>query len=290
MKIKKTVFLLSILLFQFISFGQLEANQKNFKSAVLTMTFCAKLGDPSGREFLEEAEQNGIVKYNLEGSFEEKKYAWTKFILENHTLCVKNIESDYVELMRASCNYGLRYINERSNNDPNKEFFQKLLEGLKESKVKISYIDNDRLNQFQDDFTNKLSTQSMTNSVIDILFYCKRMSTENDGIKFIELIAKKNIVKFNRDGQVEEMIGALKKVLSYGAVFRFDISQSGWEVFKDSKSQFGLRYEGEMMISAFNPITENDLWFIDQKKRLKVTEINDKELQKFIKEYSKNKK
>ena len=44
------------------------------------------------------------------------------------------------------------------------------------------------------------------------------------------------------------------------------------------------------MISSYNPITENDLWFNDQKKRLKVTEINDKELQKFIKEYSKNKK
>ena len=289
MKIKKTVLLLSILLLQFISYGQLEANQKNFKSAVLTMTFCSKLGDPSGREFLEEAEQNGIIKYNISGSFEEKKYAWTKFILVNHTLCVKNIESDYLQLARSLGNYGLRYTNERSNNDPNKEFFQKLLEGLKESKVKISYIDNDRLNQFQDDFTNKLSTQSKTNSVIDILSYCGRMSTENEGIKFIELIAKKKIVEFNRDGQIDEMIVALKNVLRCGAVFRFEISQDGLQLQRSSMSRFGLRYEGEMMISAYNPITENDLWFNDQKKRLKVTEINDKELQKFIKEYSKNK-
>ena len=87
------------------------------------------------------------------------------------------------------------------------------------------------------------------------------------------------------------MIGALKEVLSFGAVFRFEISYEGLELQRNtSKSKFGLRYEGEMMISSYNPITENDLWFNDQKKRLKVTEINDKELQKFIKEYSKNKK
>ena len=56
----------------------MEANQKNFKSAVLTMNFCSKVYDPSGREFLEEAEQSGIIKYNLDGSFEQKKICMEK--------------------------------------------------------------------------------------------------------------------------------------------------------------------------------------------------------------------
>jgi hypothetical protein len=294
MKNKKTVLLLSILLIQFISFGQLEANQKNFKSAVLTMTFCAKLGDPSGREFLEEAEQNGIVQYNLEGSFEEKKYAWKKFILENEALCTKKDKSDglseWHQLAVGSGPYGLRF-GWIKDNDPNKEFLQKQQEDLKKSKVTVSYIDNDRLNQFQEDFINKLSNESITNSVIDILFNCIKMSSETEGLKFLELLEQKGIIKFSRKGQNEEMILALKEIYMYVYPLKIDIKDEGKNaVLCSSTSKFGLQFRGVMMVSSYNPITENDLWFNDQKKRLKVTEINDKELQKFIKEYSKNKK
>jgi hypothetical protein len=147
MKIKKTVLLLSILLLKFISFGQLEANQKNFKSAVLTMMFGHKFNDPITREFLEEAEQNGIVKYNISGSFEEKKYAWKSFIKENEALCTKKDKSDGIsewsQLAGSSGPYGLRFPWIKENN-PNKEFLQKQQEDLKKSKVIISFLDNDR--------------------------------------------------------------------------------------------------------------------------------------------------
>jgi hypothetical protein len=117
------------------------------------------------------------------------------------------------------------------------------------------------------------------------------MSSEKEGLKFLELLEQKGIIKFSRKGQNDEMILALKEIHHYMYPMKFNIKDDAkLGYLHGSTSKFGLRYEGEMMISAYNPITENDLWFIDQKKRLKVTEINDKELQKFIKEYSKNKK
>ena len=87
------------------------------------------------------------------------------------------------------------------------------------------------------------------------------------------------------------MIVALKETLRLSYPLKIDIKEDGKNtVLSSSTSQFGLRSKIELMISQYNPITENDLWFIDQKKRMRVTEINDNELQKFIKEYSKNKK
>jgi len=293
MKNKKTVLLLSILLIQFISFGQLEANQKNFKSAVSTMMFGHKFDDPITREFLEEAEQNGIVKYNLEGSFEQKKYAWKKFILENEALCTKKDKSDglseWSQLASSSGPYGLRFSSS-SCDDPNKYILQKLQEEIKKSNVLISFIDNDRLNQFQEDFTNKLSNVSITNSAIDILSYCHRISSEQEGLLFLELLEQKGIIKFSRQGQINEKIVAIKTIIWYGVRLRLEIKEEAQLTnLQGSSSKFGLSYQGEKTTNVYNPITENDLWYKDQKNRLKVSEINDKELQKFIKEYSKNK-
>ena len=235
-----------------------------------------------------------IYKYNLDGSFEEKKYAWKKFILENEALCPNkdksNGLSEWSQLASSTGPYGLRF-GWIKDNDPNKEFLQKQQEDLKKSKVIISFIDNDRLNKFQEDFTNKLSNQSITNSVIDILFHCDRMSTEQEGLKFLELIEQKGIIKFSRKGQIDEKILALKEIYHFAYPLKIGIKDELKNTaLNGSTSKFGLRYKGVMMISSYNYFTENDLWFKDQKNRLKVSEINDKELQKFIKEYSKNKK
>ncbi len=287
---KEKLLVLTILLFQIICFGQLESNQKNFKSAVLIMSFGHDFDDPITREFLEEAEQDGIIQYNLQGAFEEKKYAWKKFILDNESLCPSNIKSEWQKLASSTAPYGLR-IHWIEDNDPNKEFLQKQQEDLKKSQVKISYINNDRLRQFIENYSKNLCTQAMANSIIDILFYCERMSTEKEGLIFLELLSQKGIIKFNRTGQIDEMIVALKETLRLSYPLKIDIKEDGKNtVLSSSTSKFGLRSKIELMISQYNPITENDLWFIDQKKRMRVTEINDNELQKFIKEYSKNKK